>query len=664
MGVAQAVESVVTVGVHQIVSTQAVRGLSCSVVVLSAVVLLSYDRAVAADAAVQVPTSRRLVADLAAAQQQLEHKRYQRAAQAYQSILARGSRGLGPVQSVVEVEPGLYYPAARVVRQHLVEGPAELREEFAKLVASEAAVLLERAMNARDPSQLEALWRAYPTIPESEKAAEVLAELAFEGGKLAEAKRYYALAGVETSDPRLIELERMGGEQAQQLPLDSWSQIGGEASRGRRGAALGPGRLKQLYEQRLPTWSGSTRWSRLVSAGLGKRAQPGYRVSQIHPVVAEQRVVLATGSDLLCYGLERGDLLWRQRVWTGTDDNFNVLYGASIGGGRVFTSFVSNETRAEYYRGIPIKVAIAKRRLVAVDLQTGKRLWDHASTSDPFLSKASVAAAPVVVGDRLYATAMLRQGALKVSLVCLDAATGALIWRRYLGGGQSEMTMFGEHAIEPLAMATASAAGVVYAVTCTGLVAAVSARTGDLLWLSRYEPIAIRATRSFYAHVRSLTWPNMVPLVAAGVLVVAPLDGQELYGFDVGTGSRRWSWRGNPGDRILGAVAERVIVAGRRSLTHLDIRSGKLVSQGTSALGTAEASGIGLLTQGTLVGDEALVPLGSALHRVQLRGDAKRAEAMPNGRALWGSVVVVGSRVVAATPSHLRVFEVAGDEGQ
>ena len=88
--------------------------------------------------------------------------------------------------------------------------------------------------------------------------------------------------------------------------------------------------------------------------------------------------------------------------------------------------------------------------------------------------------APVARDGRIYFTAVVRSALLKYYAVCADADTGQVLWRRYLGAGQVELTMFGEHAVEPLHMMPALSGEAVHVCAPIGVTATLSALSGEL----------------------------------------------------------------------------------------------------------------------------------------------------------------------------------------
>ncbi|RME73659.1 MAG: hypothetical protein D6776_06650, partial [Planctomycetota bacterium] len=538
---------------------------------------------------VHVPESRFVEVELGRAERLASAGRWKRAARIWVRILREQRAARAGIQHVSPVGEGRYVSYVRLVRQRLLrlgpEGIAAVREA----IGGEARVAFAAARKRLDPGAYEAVWRSYPVAREGAEALERAGDLWYERGRGVRALRCYGRARRvpdTTLDPdrldRKIEAARRLVRAQEQAARERRAREASAPWIGRRQlpklrtpAALGAMRASHPL---LPRGRAAMRWGRL------RRTPPVVRLGQrIDPVgfadilasVAEGRCVVANGRSIACYDVERGSALWRQVVWEGEDHNPDLFYGATIAGGRVFAPFVVKVSRAEHYRGIPIKVPIPTRRLVAFDLETGRRVWDHTDPDDPFLSKASVALPPVVCDGRLYAGAVVREGQLKNYLICVDAETGALLWRRYLGAGQVEMTMFGEHAREPLAMQPVLAGDRIYHATGTGLLACVSVPSGDLEWITRYAALPIRSAQSYYAIRRPLVWRNTAPIVLDGVLVVAPVDASRCYGVDADTGAIRWWIDGIRPSRLAGVHADRAVLLGPRRITLVEVGTGK-----------------------------------------------------------------------------------------
>ena len=139
--------------------------------------------------------------------------------------------------------------------------------------------------------------------------------------------------------------------------------------------------------------------------------------------------MVANGRSIACFDANSAATVWEHTLWKGAETtNGNLRHAVTIVNGRVVSPFIRAVSRQELYRGIPIKEEIPNRRLVALDLETGRRLWDHRTSEEVLLRKASVAVAPIASGGYLFFGAVLREAVLKSYLVCVEASTGRLVW--------------------------------------------------------------------------------------------------------------------------------------------------------------------------------------------------------------------------------------------
>jgi outer membrane protein assembly factor BamB len=540
---------------------------------------------------VHLPESRFIEVELKKAEDLAGRGRWDAASRIWLDVLREQRRPRDGIQHVTPVETGRFVSYARVVRERLAELPNEGLKAFGEVCAGEARALFTEASEARDEARLDDVWRLYPVSGVADDALELLGDLALERGAGALAAERYRMAlevpGADVEPKRMARKRAGAGAAAVRALQAAAERRAREASEpwallGRGDALPTPGGVAEMSSSHpvLPPGPAARAWARraqMRGAYRPGRAPRLGRFADIVPTIADGRLVIATGRSIACYELATGRQLWRQSPWTGDDHNQALFYGATVAGGRVFAPFVKKVSRAEYYRGIPIKTEIPNRRLVAFDLRTGKRVWDHAESEDPFLKKASIALAPVESAGRLYAGAVLRQGQLKCYVVCVDAATGGLVWRRYLGAGQVEMTMFGEHAVEPLAMRPVLDAGRVYHATGTGLFACISALGGDVEWVARYEAIKIQSARSYYAIERDLVWANVPPVVVGEVAVVTPVDSRRCYAFGRVDGDVRWWIERDSRGRLVGVHDGRAVLLGEDGALLVEVATGKRV---------------------------------------------------------------------------------------
>ncbi len=267
------------------------------------------------------------------------------------------------------------------------------------------------------------------------------------------------------------------------------------------------------------------------------------------------------------------------------------LYTATEAGGIVYTHTITHLVPEQSYLQYMITEDRPTRSLVAYDVESGRWLWNTrrlfaGSPDDPKL--ISLVTPPLIRGERIYAGGVYLAGLFTSVVVCLDARSGAPIWQRRLASGQMELTMFGEPAREPFASVLVEDEGIIYHVTQLGAVAAIEAETGAIRWIGTYDPIATTPTLGPVPELRDIVWNTSAPILAGGVLYVAPRDAHSYYGIDTGL---RYSERGGAppeGGRIvkrylngsgmlrdpLGYRAGRIYFGGPGGIAALDVDGG------------------------------------------------------------------------------------------
>lgn len=238
---------------------------------------------------------------------------------------------------------------------------------------------------------------------------------------------------------------------------------------------------------------------------------------------------------------------------------------------------------------------LTENQLVAHDRTSLQRVW---STRDPALAGdtrianstaykgVTFLAAPTVFGESLLVP-VLRNGAY--ALQAMAAADGKPLWCTPIHGGGSPYT---KAPGTPCAVLGSTA----FVLTNAGCLAAVDAQTGDVQWVRRYEridPYRVRprtrssdrpADRSYGQQFVETDLQSHLPsdmVLADGLLVFAPCDGDAVLCLDAATGTVRWmldsSSRLLPYGRlqyIVGADARHVFFASETDVVCVELRSG------------------------------------------------------------------------------------------
>jgi outer membrane protein assembly factor BamB len=311
---------------------------------------------------------------------------------------------------------------------------------------------------------------------------------------------------------------------------------------------------------------------------------------------------------------------WRQRAVSPWQ-----VAQPTLSDGRLVAVVQAAEPRRELndFEGIPINYPLPERRLVCLDSADGQRLWSQERPelgTEDFVNRYSVAGAPVVADGAVYTAGYILEGSINAYLAAFDLEDGSLLWRTYVCSGQQDLTMFNRPFMEHTPSPPMLRDGALYACTNLGVTASVDAFSGRVRWVTGYEFMARRASRSpDHDSRRDVRWVNRAPQIAGGSLIVMPLDAQQLLALDPSTGRTRWTMdvvRSDPRTLRFDALAPaRRRPRGGRRHAHRDRRSGHGPVAQQRALPDDERA-YGPLA---LAGNQVLLPAENALAVLDLR---------------------------------------------
>jgi outer membrane protein assembly factor BamB len=245
--------------------------------------------------------------------------------------------------------------------------------------------------------------------------------------------------------------------------------------------------------------------------------------------------------------------------------------------------------------------------LRALRASDGKLLWS--SELQPLLKDVSFASTPAVCGRFTYAIALATHASdagaggagdrqVAMLLIALDTLSGELRWQATLGRftlrvqDRDAWTALHQqpwdiawHQSEPLAVGDA-----VYATPNSGFAAAVGRFDGKLRWLRPYpqaagmdspRPIRSREELRRAAQERGSVDPALgerwrgTPVLCGNVLIAAPQDTAQVFGFDAATG--RLIWANGQVDippTLIGRTATTALFAGPGAVAAIEARDG------------------------------------------------------------------------------------------
>jgi outer membrane protein assembly factor BamB len=325
--------------------------------------------------------------------------------------------------------------------------------------------------------------------------------------------------------------------------------------------------------------------------------------------------------------------------------------------GRVYANLISSVGGEENQLGyVRVKFPFPRRALHAFDAYTGKLLWKLGGKfqADTLEENATFATAPTPDGGRLYVGAVkqkLSTDPFQHYVLCLEPATGKILWSTYVASGGTEINLFGNSTRESLGSPVAVADDSVYYCTNHGAIAALDKKTGRIRWMHRYRQLQVMPTRSVYVQKNRLEWVNSPPVVARGTVAVTPTDSHFLYALDAQSGQLRWDRPRGQDVRMLYGVKDTTLVLGGERLELCDLLSGRALSPPM----TDELRGSG---RGVLAPDGIYVPGQDKLRKVNWDGtwDESAARRWPGGLGDGGNLFIVDGAVVLASQDALQIF--------
>ena len=389
-------------------------------------------------------------------------------------------------------------------------------------------------------------------------------------------------------------------------------------------------------------------------------ARPDSSYRPVVPAVSDGIVYFHTEYVAQAWNLysQSSEPLWSHRVPVPPGQLLfeeRLVHSTTVADGRVYVNLVTwlgqPEVQSSYIR---VKYPFPKRALFALDAYTGRPLWrvGGIAGSERFEDGLSFSSPPTPAGGLLYAGAV-RQAhptdPFEHHVVCLDPASGRLLWSTFVASGGTEINLFGNSTRESVGSPVSVDADTVYYGTNHGAVAALDRTTGRLRWAGRYRQMPVRPTRRTDVQRGPLTWLPSAPIVARGRVLFSPTDSQHLFAFDAATGEKAWQ-RERKENRVLqGSDGTLVVLSGPDGVEWIDL------SKDGKAVGSFEPSGLTVTGRPALTTEGIYLPTQEGLHRIPIFGSEAgyfvgqwRGTSMKGGNLVVaeGAIVVGGSKSV------------------
>jgi len=587
--------------------------------------------------------------------------------------------------------PGLYVPAADHALARLARLPAEGLELYRALYGDRARTLYERARASGDLAALLDVARTYfatdtgddalyeagraqlalgryeeaaallerlakhpvPSVPR----AEVLARLACAYRKMGRERELASLversrkefggAEIALGGERKNLVEFLDGEVPRLAPLRAGTPAAGawcawEAEAGRAGRLAPIGRMPRLV------------WRFALPDGEKKAGEGAAHNLRHFPACSGGAVYVAGKKGVRSFWLLSGRERWR---YTSFGDSSALLMAPCVRDGRVLAARPRFVPRGSGYKYIG-------ERLVALDEATGRKLWGRdgrgPSGTHDFLLAPNLRSPGAPGGEALYAYTVVeeikywRRWSAHPSLRALDPATGRVRWERRLASVLPRHRIWG--VLVPDAPVALSG-GVAYVQTNAGVVAALDVRAGRVRWIRKYtqDPFANRPDRPTPWDER---WALNAPVVAQGMVAVAPCDGEELLVLRADTGRLAWTRERGAAKQLLGVEGDALLLVTGERVLALDLFTGEeLWAKGLPA----PPFGRGAIAPGGEAGGGAVyVPTRKGIWRARCADGKELPFLAVEDASHAGNLAVVETRaglvVVTCSDTHLNVF--------
>jgi outer membrane protein assembly factor BamB len=332
--------------------------------------------------------------------------------------------------------------------------------------------------------------------------------------------------------------------------------------------------------------------------------------------------------------------------------------------------------QASRQRRGPTEQSAATNRLAAYDLSDGHLRWVlPRDTETP--KQRWYLGSPLPLGNELYVLVEEQQ---QISLQALAADTGEQIWSQALAEVEGDHDIASRQGRRWAGLSPAFAEGVLICPTGAGGTIAVDLTNRTLLWAYRF-PIpkpsdvqqfgnGMQVRMRFFAgrvpagplgvensdQLASGGWLDSLPTIAENLVLLTPLDSEELHCLDLHTGEVRWRIPRGEMISLAGVVDNRAILLGQRGVTAVSLDDGQPCWPEQPAFGgqfgSNRACGRGLLTASRFY-----VPLDSpGVAAVDLTTGRVVATSPSRDERLPGNLVAYRDEIISQGLGSLDVF--------
>lgn len=295
----------------------------------------------------------------------------------------------------------------------------------------------------------------------------------------------------------------------------------------------------------------------------------------------------------------------------------------------------------------PLRDPVYHNRLRAIDLDTGKMVWELGGRGAGELQDAYFLGPPLPLADKLYAL-VDRNGELR--LLCVEPERGKIAWSQPLASYRDKILIDARRRVQAAHLSHAD--GVLVCSTSAGTLLGFEVLTRSLLWAYAYRSKGQLHDEALPAvPIGSLgaTWRTSAPIIHDGKIVFTAPDGDAVHCLRLRDGAPLWKANRADDDLYLaGILRDRVLIVGKRLSRALSFSDGKQLWQ----LETGLPSG-----QGVASGDTYFLPLQQgAVAALDAEKGAILARTESRGGEIPGNLLFHDGDLLSQTPLRLAVY--------
>ena len=402
---------------------------------------------------------------------------------------------------------------------------------------------------------------------------------------------------------------------------------------------------------------------------IGRPALPQRGPRCYYPVIWQQKVFLADSSRIFGFETATG-----QAAWTSKASSTGVIYPPAaegdavnaaaglplLGTPRHTLTLHGNQLLARIGPPATVWPRTDLRRpetsLICLDLaREGLLQWSLGSRllgppDEYWAWEGPPSGAQAGESERVYVLGSRSHPQPQLNALCLDLATGTVIWNRPVGAA---LRASPEGAAVMTHRLVAVSGERIYIATEQGAIVCLDAADGLPVWVAWYDSHV--QTPGPAANDPDRTRPACC-LVDGGVVVAAPGDSSLIFAYDAATGVELWRQAVRGGGHQLLGCADGILAVAGRQLHGLDLHTGQLLW----TVGYEDAAGFGA-GQGLILGSTVLWPTRETLLAVQvetgritMRLPLKAAYELSGG----GNLAATADWLLLARPDGLVSFRI------